>query len=137
MPSGRDAARGRFSGLKKSGINGGKTAVDRVEQTVTRGTTKTWPLRTTAGMPHDFHAHPPVNTTLDRRGGGGVRDGAVAPEPPTRVFVSVRGATTPRPGDRGVPFVRTGAPRRFAATVIGYPRELRSAPEVAGHAYLR
>ncbi|MFF9814419.1 multicopper oxidase family protein [Streptomyces sp. NPDC014006] len=57
VPDGKDAVRGRFFELKKSGINGRKMAMDRIDETVTRGTTEIWTIRNTNGMPHNFHVH--------------------------------------------------------------------------------
>ncbi|MFC4472118.1 multicopper oxidase family protein [Streptomyces xiangluensis] len=57
VPDGSDAVRARHFDLKKSGINGRKMAMDRIDETVTRGTTETWTVRNTNGMPHNFHVH--------------------------------------------------------------------------------
>ncbi|MFF7788555.1 multicopper oxidase domain-containing protein [Streptomyces sp. NPDC007991] len=57
VPDGSDATRARFFELKKSGINGRKMAMDRVDETITRGVTETWTVRNNNGMPHNFHVH--------------------------------------------------------------------------------
>jgi FtsP/CotA-like multicopper oxidase with cupredoxin domain len=57
VPDGSDAVRSRHFDLKLSGINGRAMAMDRVDETVTRGTTETWTVRNTNGMPHNFHVH--------------------------------------------------------------------------------
>ncbi|MFB7652540.1 MULTISPECIES: multicopper oxidase family protein [unclassified Streptomyces] len=57
VPDGSEAVRGRHFDLKRSGINGRAMAMDRVDETVTRGTTETWTVRNTNGMPHNFHVH--------------------------------------------------------------------------------
>ncbi|MFF2522002.1 multicopper oxidase family protein [Streptomyces liangshanensis] len=57
VPDGKDAVRGRFFDLKLSGINGRKMVMGRIDETVTRGTTETWTVRNTNGMPHNFHVH--------------------------------------------------------------------------------
>ncbi|TLS43161.1 copper oxidase [Streptomyces montanus] len=57
VPDGSGAVRARHFDLKRSGINGHKMAMDRVDETVTRGTTETWTVRNTNGMPHNFHVH--------------------------------------------------------------------------------
>jgi FtsP/CotA-like multicopper oxidase with cupredoxin domain len=57
IPVGKDAARGRFFELKRSGINSRKMAMSRIDETITRGTTEVWTVRNTNGMPHNFHVH--------------------------------------------------------------------------------
>lgn len=57
IPDGKDAVRARHFDLKRSGINGRAMAMDRVDETVTRGTTETWTVRNSNGMPHNFHVH--------------------------------------------------------------------------------
>ncbi|MFI6091768.1 multicopper oxidase family protein [Streptomyces sp. NPDC051218] len=57
VPDGKNAARGRFFDLKQSGINGRAMKMDRIDETVTRGTTETWTVRNNNGMPHNFHVH--------------------------------------------------------------------------------
>ncbi|GHB61456.1 multicopper oxidase [Streptomyces viridiviolaceus] len=57
VPDGSEAVRARHFDLKMSGINGRKMAMDRVDETVTQGTTETWTVRNTNGMPHNFHVH--------------------------------------------------------------------------------
>ncbi|MFD5784328.1 multicopper oxidase family protein [Streptomyces sp. NPDC126933] len=57
IPDGSHAARGRFFDLKLSGINGRRMSMGRIDETVTRGTTETWTVRNTNGMPHNFHVH--------------------------------------------------------------------------------
>ena len=57
IPDGAEAVRARHFDLKRSGINGRPMAMDRVDETVTRGTTETWTVRNTNGMPHNFHVH--------------------------------------------------------------------------------
>ncbi|MFF9798798.1 multicopper oxidase domain-containing protein [Streptomyces rochei] len=57
MPDGTEAVKTRHFDLKRSGINGRAMAMDRVDETVTRGTTEIWTVRNTNGMPHNFHVH--------------------------------------------------------------------------------
>ncbi|MBT2367850.1 multicopper oxidase domain-containing protein [Streptomyces sp. ISL-10] len=57
LPDGEDSVRTRFFGLQRSGINGRPMSMDRIDETVTRGTTETWVLRNDDGMPHNFHVH--------------------------------------------------------------------------------
>lgn len=56
-PDGKGAVRGRYFDLKRSGINGRSMVMDRVDETVTRGTTEVWTVRNSNGMPHNFHVH--------------------------------------------------------------------------------
>lgn len=56
-PDGKDAVRGRYFDLKRSGINGRKMEMNRVDETVTRGTTEVWTVHNGNGMPHNFHVH--------------------------------------------------------------------------------
>jgi FtsP/CotA-like multicopper oxidase with cupredoxin domain len=69
IPDGEDAVRARHFDLKRSGINGRKMAMDRVDETVTRGTTETWTVRNTNGMPHNFHVHDLQFRVLEDNGG--------------------------------------------------------------------
>ncbi|MGW7412914.1 multicopper oxidase family protein [Streptomyces sp. NPDC054863] len=57
VPQGKESVRGRFFGLRMSGINGKKMDMGRVDETVTRGTTETWTVRNEDGVPHNFHVH--------------------------------------------------------------------------------
>ncbi|GAB2861604.1 multicopper oxidase domain-containing protein [Streptomyces deserti] len=57
LPVEADAVRGRFFDLKRSGINGRKMDMGRVDETVTSGTTEMWTVRNRNGMPHNFHVH--------------------------------------------------------------------------------
>ncbi|MEV6394150.1 multicopper oxidase domain-containing protein [Streptomyces sp. NPDC051907] len=57
VPDGSDSVRGRFFGLLTSGINGKKMAMDRIDETVTRGTAETWTVRNEHSTPHNFHVH--------------------------------------------------------------------------------
>ncbi|MFD3512780.1 multicopper oxidase family protein [Streptomyces sp. NPDC058657] len=57
VPREKEAVRGRFFGLRMSGINGRKMDMSRVDETVTRGTAETWTVRNEDGMPHNFHVH--------------------------------------------------------------------------------
>ncbi|MGW4651286.1 multicopper oxidase family protein [Kitasatospora sp. NPDC004289] len=56
-PTGADSVRERTFELRSSGINRRKMAMDRIDETVTRGTTETWTVRNDNGMPHNFHVH--------------------------------------------------------------------------------
>lgn len=49
--------RGRHFELRRSGINGRPMAMDRVDETVVRGTTEVWTLRNGGDMTHNFHVH--------------------------------------------------------------------------------
>ncbi|WP_328895850.1 multicopper oxidase family protein [Streptomyces sp. NBC_00236] len=57
LPDGTDAAHGRFFELRRSGINGKPMAMDRIDETVVRGTAETWTLRNGGDMTHNFHVH--------------------------------------------------------------------------------
>ncbi|MFJ6431371.1 multicopper oxidase family protein [Streptomyces sp. NPDC091416] len=57
LPDGGDAVHGRFFELRRSGINGEPMAMDRIDETVVRGTTETWTLRNGGDMTHNFHVH--------------------------------------------------------------------------------
>ncbi|WP_353940125.1 multicopper oxidase domain-containing protein [Streptomyces sp. HUAS MG91] len=57
LPDPADAVRERYFELRKSGINGRKMAMDRIDETVTRGTTEVWTVHNGNGMPHNFHIH--------------------------------------------------------------------------------
>ncbi|MDQ0941345.1 multicopper oxidase family protein [Streptomyces sp. V1I1] len=57
VPDGSDSVRGRFFGLVTTGINGKGMKMDRIDETVTRGTAETWTVRNDHGTPHNFHVH--------------------------------------------------------------------------------
>ncbi|MEU6881329.1 multicopper oxidase domain-containing protein [Streptomyces sp. NPDC046712] len=57
VPDGSDSVRGRHFDLRLSGINGRSMEMDRIDETVTRGTSETWTVRNEDGMPHNFHVH--------------------------------------------------------------------------------
>lgn len=57
VPDGKDSVRGRHFDLRMPGINGRTMAMDRIDETVTRGTTETWTVRNDNGVPHNFHVH--------------------------------------------------------------------------------
>ncbi|MFF2942277.1 multicopper oxidase family protein [Streptomyces niveus] len=57
VPDGSDSVRGRFFGLRQSGINSRPMDLGRIDETVTRGTTETWTVRNEDGVPHNFHVH--------------------------------------------------------------------------------
>ncbi|WP_330113846.1 multicopper oxidase family protein [Streptomyces sp. MUM 178J] len=57
LPDASDAVRGRFFGLRTSGINGRKMDMARIDETVTRGETEIWTVRNEHGTPHNFHVH--------------------------------------------------------------------------------
>ncbi|MGP3980548.1 multicopper oxidase family protein [Streptomyces sp. KR80] len=57
VPDGSDPVRERSFDLRMSGINGEPMAMDRIDASVTRGTTEVWTLRNRDGMPHNFHVH--------------------------------------------------------------------------------
>ncbi|GAA2290647.1 multicopper oxidase domain-containing protein [Streptomyces kunmingensis] len=57
LPEAGAAVRSRHFELGEGGINGRAMAMDRVDETVTRGTTETWTVRNNHGMPHNFHVH--------------------------------------------------------------------------------
>ncbi|MFE1011723.1 multicopper oxidase family protein [Streptomyces sp. NPDC058794] len=69
VPDGTGAVKARHFDLKRSGINGRAMAMDRVDETVTRGTTETWTVRNTNGMPHNFHVHDVQFRVLEVNGG--------------------------------------------------------------------
>ncbi|MEU7730743.1 multicopper oxidase domain-containing protein [Streptomyces sp. NPDC040724] len=98
LPTGEDSARSRFFELKMSGINGRKTDMSRVDETVTRGTAETWTLRNDDGMPHNFHVHDVQFRILDING--------AAPPPPLR-------------GPKDTVFVPSGSTVRIALRFDG------------------
>ncbi|WP_415952407.1 multicopper oxidase family protein [Streptomyces sp. KLOTTS4A1] len=57
VPEAKDAVRGRFFGLRMSGINGRKMDMGRIDEVVTRGEAETWTVRNEDGVPHNFHVH--------------------------------------------------------------------------------
>ncbi|MBF6174384.1 multicopper oxidase family protein [Nocardia blacklockiae] len=57
LPAASDSLRERSFDLQLPAINGRPMAMDRVDATVTRGSTETWVVRNTDGMPHNFHVH--------------------------------------------------------------------------------
>lgn len=57
LPDGTDAVHGCFFELRRSGVNGKPMAMDRIDETVVRGTAETWTLRNGADMTHNFHVH--------------------------------------------------------------------------------
>ncbi len=65
LPEAGDAVRARHFELRRSGINGRPMAMDRIDQTVTRGTTEVWTLRNGGDMTHNFHVHDVQFRVLD------------------------------------------------------------------------
>ncbi|WP_279627578.1 multicopper oxidase domain-containing protein [Streptomyces albovinaceus] len=57
LPEADDAVRSRHFEVRRSGINGQPMAMDRIDETVTRGTTEVWTLRNGGDMTHNFHVH--------------------------------------------------------------------------------
>ncbi|MGI5402358.1 multicopper oxidase family protein [Streptomyces sp. CA-135486] len=57
VPDGSDSVGERFFGLVTTGINGKKMKMDRIDETVVRGTAETWTVRNEHGTPHNFHVH--------------------------------------------------------------------------------
>ncbi len=57
LPRATDSVRERTFDLQLAGINNRPMAMDRIDATVVRGTTETWVVRNTDGMPHNFHVH--------------------------------------------------------------------------------
>ncbi|MFP1627570.1 multicopper oxidase family protein [Streptomyces sp. 5K101] len=57
LPDAGESVRTRIFRLQRSGINGRPMSMERIDETVTRGTTETWVLRNDDGMPHNFHVH--------------------------------------------------------------------------------
>ncbi|CAM5257364.1 multicopper oxidase [Streptomyces spiroverticillatus] len=57
VPQEKDAVRGRYFGLRMSGINGRKMDMRHIDETVTRGTAEVWTVRNEDGVPHNFHVH--------------------------------------------------------------------------------
>ncbi len=68
LPEAGDAVRGRHFELRRSGINGRPMAMDRVDETVVRGTTEVWTLRNGGDMTHNFHVHDVQFRVLDADG---------------------------------------------------------------------
>lgn len=67
-PEGTSAARHRHFDLQRGGINGRPMAMDRIDETVTRGTEEIWTVRNTNGMPHNFHIHDAQFRVLELNG---------------------------------------------------------------------
>lgn len=57
LPRAEDSVRGRHFELLQSGINGRAMDMDRIDETVVRGTTETWTLRNGGDVTHNFHVH--------------------------------------------------------------------------------
>ncbi|NEE32417.1 multicopper oxidase domain-containing protein, partial [Streptomyces sp. SID7982] len=68
LPEADDAVRSRHFELRRSGINGQPMAMDRIDETVTRGTTEVWTLRNGGDMTHNFHVHDVQFRVLDVNG---------------------------------------------------------------------
>lgn len=68
-PDGADAVVERSFDLGFAKINDHEMAMDRIDLTVTRGTTETWVIRNADGMPHNFHVHDVQFRVLDYAGG--------------------------------------------------------------------
>lgn len=68
LPDADDAVRSRPFELRRSGINGQPMAMDRIDETVTRGTTEVWTLRNGGDMTHNFHVHDVQFRVLDVNG---------------------------------------------------------------------
>ncbi|NNH75346.1 multicopper oxidase domain-containing protein [Nocardia uniformis] len=56
-PDGSASARERTFDLRFAQINGQPMDMNRIDATITRGTTETWVVRNADGMPHNFHIH--------------------------------------------------------------------------------
>ncbi|MDO3649289.1 multicopper oxidase family protein [Nocardia mangyaensis] len=72
-PDGSDAVTERHFDLTFAKINDAEMAMDRIDFTVTRGTTEKWVVHNADGMPHNFHVHDVQFRVLDFAG---------APPPP-------------------------------------------------------
>ncbi|MEU6562035.1 multicopper oxidase family protein [Nocardia nova] len=57
LPRAADSVRERTFDLQFPNIDGSPMSMDRIDATVERGTTETWVVRNTDGMPHNFHVH--------------------------------------------------------------------------------
>ncbi|MFG3495362.1 multicopper oxidase family protein [Streptomyces sp. NPDC047928] len=57
LPDPAQSTRSRHFELLRSGIDGREMVLDRVDETVVRGTTETWTLRNGGDMTHNFHVH--------------------------------------------------------------------------------
>ncbi|WP_067571065.1 multicopper oxidase family protein [Nocardia acidivorans] len=57
LPTVTDSVRQRDFTLTFGQINNRSMAMDRIDATVTRGSTETWTVRNADGMPHNFHVH--------------------------------------------------------------------------------
>ncbi|QIS02597.1 multicopper oxidase domain-containing protein [Nocardia brasiliensis] len=94
-PDGSDSVVERRFELNLSGINGKPMAMDRIDFTVTRGTTEIWTVRNNDGMPHNFHIHDVQFRVLRRNDGpppaalNGPKDTVFLP-PNTTVRLAVR-----------------------------------------------
>lgn len=56
-PDGSDSVRERTFDLQFAQINGQPMDMNRIDETITRGSTETWVVRNIDGMPHNFHVH--------------------------------------------------------------------------------
>lgn len=72
-PDGSDTVTERHFDLTFAKVNDTEMAMDRIDATVTRGTTEKWVVRNADGMPHNFHVHDVQFRVLDYAG---------APPPP-------------------------------------------------------
>ncbi|MEU3576954.1 multicopper oxidase domain-containing protein [Streptomyces globisporus] len=68
LPEADDAVPSRHFEVRRSGINGQPMAMDRIDETVTRGTTEVWTLRNGGDMTHNFHVHDVQFRVLDVNG---------------------------------------------------------------------
>lgn len=57
LPKATDSVRQRDFTLTFGQINNRPMAMDRIDATITRGSTETWTVRNADGMPHNFHVH--------------------------------------------------------------------------------
>ncbi|WP_433663740.1 multicopper oxidase family protein [Nocardia sp. CA-128927] len=68
-PDGSDSVQERRFDINLAGINGKPMAMDRIDLTVTRGSTETWTVHNNDGMPHNFHIHDVQFRVLARNDG--------------------------------------------------------------------
>ncbi|MEV0765679.1 multicopper oxidase domain-containing protein [Nocardia sp. NPDC050435] len=102
VPDGAQAARERHFDLNLAGINNVPMAMDRIDLTVTRGSTEIWVVRNADGMPHNFHVHDAQFRVLSVNGGPppapltGAKDTVfVAPDSTVRLALRFDGPADP------------------------------------------
>ncbi|WP_067548485.1 multicopper oxidase family protein [Nocardia crassostreae] len=69
LPKAADSVRERPFDLQFAQINGQEMDMNRIDATITRGSTETWVVRNNDGMPHNFHVHDVQSAVAEVDGG--------------------------------------------------------------------